>query len=102
MCEVAQKELELGDDDLSAWVKSISGFVCKTTDEELETVAEIAVAHPAWVQGQKNYADPFAIAHAKVDDGVVTEERRTGPNTEGKNQKISNIADEYSLNNRHR
>jgi len=98
MCEVAQKELDQGDDGLSAWVKGITGFVCKTTDEELETAAEIAVAHPAWVRGQKNYADPFVIAHAKADNViVVTEERRAGLNTEDKNQKVPNIADEHGV-----
>ena len=98
MCEMVQKELGRGDDDLLAWVKRIPGFVCKTTDEELQTVAEISAAHPAWVQGQKNYADPFVIAHAK-DDGliVVTEERRAGPNAEDKNLKIPNVSDEYGV-----
>lgn len=98
MCEMVQKELGRGDDDLLAWVKQIPGFVCKTTDEELQTVAEISAAHPAWVQGQKNYADPFIIAHAK-DDGliVVTEERRAGPNAEDKNLKIPNVSDEYGV-----
>ncbi|MCQ9367587.1 DUF4411 family protein [Brevibacterium sp. 50QC2O2] len=98
MCEVAQKELDLGDDDLSAWVKGIPGFVCKSTDEELATVADISGTHPDWVQGQKNYADPFVIAHAKADNEViVTEEGRKGPNTEDKNQKIPNIADEHGV-----
>lgn len=98
MCEVAQNELERGDDNLSAWVKGIPGFVCKTTDEEFETVSVISAAHPAWVQGQKNYGDPFVIAHAKSDQVViVTEERRSGINTEDRNQKIPNIADEYGV-----
>lgn len=98
MCEMVQKELRRGDDDLLAWVKSIPGFVCKTTDEELQIVAKISAEHPAWVQGQKNYADPFVIAHAK-DDGliVVTEERRAGPNAEDKNLKIPNVSDEYGV-----
>lgn len=98
MCEMVQKELGRGDGDLLAWVKRIPGFVCKTTDEELQTVAEISAAHPAWVKGQKNYADPFIIAHAK-NDGliVVTEERRAGPNAEDKNLKIPNVSDEYGV-----
>lgn len=98
MCEMVQKELRRGDDDLLAWVKRIPGFVCKTTDEELQIVAKISAEHPAWVQGQKNYADPFVIAHAK-DDGltVVTEERRAGPNAEDKNLKIPNVSDEYGV-----
>lgn len=49
-------------------MKGIAGFVCKTTVEEFETAAEISAAHPVWVKGQKNYADPFVIAHAKADN----------------------------------
>lgn len=98
MCEVAEKELDRGDDDLASWVKSIPGFVCKTTDRELSIVSEISSAHPGWVQGQKNYGDPFIIAHAKVDNViVVTEEARRGPGVVEKNQKIPNIADEYGV-----
>lgn len=98
MCEVAQKELERGDDDLAPWVKNIPGFVCKTTDEELVQVAEISIAHPGWVQDQKNAGDPFVIAHAKIEKSIiVTEETRKGPGTIDKNQKIPNIADEHGV-----
>lgn len=64
-----------------------------TTDAELVTVAEIARAHPGWIQGQLNEAAPFIIAHAKAEKSIiVSEENRKGPNTEDKNQKIPNIA----------
>lgn len=98
MCEVAHKELERGDDDLSPWVANVPGFVCKTTDSEFVTVAAISIDHPGWVQDQTNAGDPFVIAHAK-DEGsvVVTEESRKGPGTIDKNQKIPNIADEHGV-----
>lgn len=65
---------------------------------ELGTVAEIARAHPGWVQGQLNEADPFVIAHAKVENSLlVTEENRKGPNTPERNLKIPNVADEHGV-----
>lgn len=98
MCETACKELEQGGDDLASWAKSVPGFICAATGDELATAASISRDHPGWVRGQKNYGDPFIIAHAKADDLViVTEERRAGPNTIDKNQKIPNIADEYGV-----
>lgn len=98
ICEVAQKELERGDDDLAPWVKSVPGFVCKTTDAELVTVAEISTAHPDWVRDQKNAGDPFVIAHAKAEGSIiVTEESRKGAGVIDKNQKIPNVADEHSV-----
>ena len=98
MCEVILKELERGDDNLAPWVKSVPGFVCRTTDDELITVAEISSAHPDWVRGQMNYGDPFIIAHAKAEGSIiVTEEVRRGPGTIDKNQKIPNIAEEHRI-----
>lgn len=61
-------------------------------------MAEIAAAHPEWVQGQLNEADPFVIAHAKAENStIVTEESRKGPNTLDKNQKIPNVAEEHGV-----
>lgn len=72
--------------------------MCSVTDEELATVASIAVDHPDWVRGQLNEADPFVIAHAKADDAViVTEENRKGPGTIDKNLKIPNVAGEHGV-----
>lgn len=98
ICEAILREVHRGGDDLHKWAKDLPGFVCPATDEELEAVAEIAVAHPGWVQGQLNEADPFVIAHAKAEKStIVTEENRKGPNTLDKNQKIPNIADEHGV-----
>lgn len=71
VCEVILKELGRGDDNLAPWVKSVPGFVCKTTDDELITAAGISSAHPDWVRGQKNYGDPFIIAHAKAEGSII-------------------------------
>lgn len=98
VCEVVTSELEMGDDDLVAWVKGLDGFVCETTDAELTVVKEIAERHPGWVQGKKNYGDPFVIAHARTDRvTIVTEERRKGLGTKDENQRIPNIAEEHGV-----
>ena len=98
ICEAILREVHRGGDDLHEWARGLPGFVCPVTDAELVTVAEIAAAHPGWVQGQVNEADPFIIAHAKAESSViVTEETRKGPGAEDKNQKIPNIADEYQV-----
>ena len=98
ICEAVLREVHRGGDDLHSWAKGTSGFTCAATDEELLIVADIANAHPEWVRGQLNEADPFLIAHAKNEGSVVvTEENRKGPNTEDRNQKIPNIADEHGV-----
>ncbi|MFH5229754.1 DUF4411 family protein [Antrihabitans spumae] len=98
ICEAILREVKRGGDDLHKWAKDLPGFVCEVSDEELITVASIGRAHPGWVQGQLNEADPFIVAHAKAEDStIVTEENRKGPGTEDKNQKIPNIADEHSV-----
>lgn len=98
ICEAVLSEVHRGGDALHEWAKALPGFVCTTTDSELETVGEIAVAHPGWVQGQLNEADPFIIAHAKSEQStLVTEESRKGSGTADKNQKVPNIADEHSV-----
>lgn len=98
ICEAILREVHRGGDDLYKWAKRLQGFVCPITDAEMITVAQIGAAHPSWVQGQLNEADPFIIAHAKAERSViVTEENRKGLGTEDKNQKIPNIADEHQV-----
>ena len=98
ICEAILREVDRGGDDLHNWAKGLPGFVCRATDEELVSVAEIGVAHPGWVQGQLNEADPFVIAHAKAERStIVTEESRKGPNTQDHNQKIPNVAEEHGV-----
>lgn len=98
ICEAVLREVHRGGDELFEWAKTLHGFVCSVTDAELITVAEIGAAHPGWVQGQLNEADPFLIAHAKAEHSIiVTEENWKGPGAEDKNQKIPNIADEHQV-----
>lgn len=98
ICEAILREVHRGGDELHKWAKDLPGFVCSATDGELASVAKIAVAHPGWVQGQVNEADPFVIAHAKEEvSKIVTEETRKGPGTLDKNQKIPNIAAEHGI-----
>lgn len=98
ICEAVLREIHRGGDDLHTWAKNLDGFVCDVTDDELATVASIAVDHPDWVRGQVNEADPFLIAHAKAEGSVIiTEENRKGPGTLDKNLKIPNVAIEHGV-----
>ncbi|MDR1635650.1 MAG: DUF4411 family protein [Bifidobacteriaceae bacterium] len=98
ICQEVLPELRRGGDYLEAWAKGIAGFVCQATDNELATAAAISQAHPGWVSEQKNAADPFIIAHAEETGRViVTDERRAGPGTADRNQKIPNVADERGV-----
>lgn len=98
ICEAILREVHRGGDELYDWARDLPGFVCAVTETELVTVAEIAAAHPRWVRGHLNEADPFIIAHAKTEGStVVTEENRKGPGTEERNQKIPNIAEEHDV-----
>ncbi|MGO1311336.1 MAG: DUF4411 family protein [Brevibacterium aurantiacum] len=98
ICEATLREVKRGGDDLYTWASNLEGFVCGVTEAELAVVADVATAHPEWVQGQRNEADPFVIAHAKVEQStIVTEEKRAGSNTADKNQKIPNVADEHGV-----
>lgn len=98
ICEAVLNEVHRGGDELYKWARSLDGFVCSATDQELAIVAEIATAHPDWVRGQVNEADPFVIAHAEIEGSVVvTEENRKGPGTADKNLKIPNVADERGV-----
>lgn len=98
ICEAVLREVNRGGDDLYTWAKGLKGFVCATTDDELKTVAKIAIDHPEWVRGQKNEGDPFIIAHAKHESSeIVTEEKVTGPGTAEKNLRIPAVADEHGV-----
>lgn len=98
ICEAVLREVHRGGDELHNWAKDLPDFMCAVSDRELQTVAEIAAAHPDWVRGQLNEADPFVIAHAKTEhSAIVTEENRKGPNTEDRNQKIPNVAEEHGV-----
>lgn len=98
ICEAVHREVYRIGDDLHKWAKSLPGFICSTSGEELATVRAIGQAHPGWVQGQLNEADPFVIAHAKFEGSdVVSEENRKGPGVIDKNLKIPNVADEHQV-----
>lgn len=98
ICEAILREIHRGGDALHKWAKGLKGFVCPTSDCEILTVARIANDYPGWVQGQKNEADPFIVAHAYEERStIVTEETRKGPNTADRNQKVPNVADAYNV-----
>ncbi|MGQ4544579.1 DUF4411 family protein [Dermabacteraceae bacterium P7054] len=98
ICEAVLRELKRGDDDLHTWAKNLDGLLCTTHQDEVLTVAAITQAHPEWVRGTQNDADPWVIAHGlKEQRIVVTEENLKGPNTPDRNQKIPNVALEHGV-----
>ena len=98
ICDAVLRELQRGDGDLHAWAKKLHGFTCPTHRDEALTVKDIAEDHPDWVRGRDNEADPWVIAHGLQEGRViVTEEKRKGPNTADRNQRIPNIASKYKV-----
>ena len=89
-------ELERKDTDGYDWARGLSGFVEDANERELQIVAAIANAHPGWVQGLKNAADPFVVANAAIHERIiVTHERRAGAGALDHNLGIPNVADEH-------
>lgn len=94
----AKREIDHKDDPLKAWLKLRPGIVVEATTDDLAVVQEISAAHPHWVQGRKNAADPFVIAAAVVHGGViVTDEKFGGGNAIGTNLRLPNVAAEHAV-----
>ena len=89
-------ELEKQHDDLFDYLDEFSDLFVKPTFDEQEYVTEL-VNHPElsrWGTGssEKDYADPYVVALAKVHDlTVVTYETGTNPNTVGKACEILDV-----------
>lgn len=94
----AKREIDHKDDALKAWVKLRPAVVIEATGDDLAVVRTIGVAHPDWVQGRKNAADPFIIAAAVVHEGViVTDEKFAGLGAVGTNVRLPNVAAEHGI-----
>lgn len=94
----AKREIDKKDDALKEWVKDWPGLVLDESDQDLVVVSQISAAHPTWVRGAKNAADPFIIAAAVVRSAVVvTDERWAGRGTDERNLRLPNIAAEHSV-----
>jgi hypothetical protein len=98
ICSEVLDETSRGNDDLHRWAKDQGGFCCQPEGVDFRIVAEIGVALPEWVRGDKNAADPFVIGHAIAHSRtIVVDETRAGPGVIARNQKIPNVADGYSV-----
>lgn len=94
----AERELDKKDDVLKEWVKARPQMVFDETDEDLAVVGRISTAHPAWVRGPKNAADPFVIAAAvRFGAVIVTDERWAGHAADERNLNIPNIAAQHGV-----
>lgn len=79
--EEVLRELEKMDDDLYNWMKARSQLVVPVDSAIQPVVSQILAAHPRLVNTQKgrSQADPFVIALARVENGVVVSgETRSG------------------------
>jgi hypothetical protein len=90
------EEIERKDDGLRKWAKEQNGFFFPLTPEIQTEVTEILGAFPKMVDSrQRNMADPFVIALAKVKEmTVVTEERNPGTN---KRPTIPYVCEEMNI-----
>jgi len=94
----ADREMQAKDDGLRSWLRERQAAVVESSVEELEIVRKIAAAHPAWVQGTKNAADPFIVAAASARGvAVVTDERASGPGADDRNLRIPTVAAELGV-----
>jgi len=93
VCSEVVEETKRGTDELHRWASAYPGFACPLTDEDVAEATSISGAFPDWVRNEKNAADPFLIAHARVTGRVVvTDERAAGPGALNHNLKVPNVA----------
>lgn len=93
ICRFVQIEIQRGNDDLIEWVDSRVGFVCDPSEAELAMASVISNLYPGWVREESNAADPFVIAHAKINSHiVVSDENAASPNVAPQNQKLPSVA----------
>lgn len=99
ICAAVLDEISRGGDDLHGWASSLTGLTCPVGRDEPLVAAEISAAHPDWVRGRQNEADPWLIAHAEVHGRrvIVSDERPAGHGVRDSNQKVPNVAAERGL-----
>lgn len=98
ICDEVHEETKRGGDGLYDWASELDGFVCPIRLADMQLAAEISDRYPEWVRETMNAADPFLVAHAKVDGlTIVSDEREAGPNVTPKNQKVPNVAKTYRV-----
>ncbi len=76
--EEVLQELERGSDDLAATVGARVGLFLPLDDPQMAAVADVMQACPTLIdtESERNRADPFVVALARVRGGtVVTDER---------------------------
>lgn len=94
----AFREIERRDDELRRWLHQRESQVVEASSDELVVVSTIAAAHPGWVAGRRNAADPFVIAAARQQRAVVvTDERRSGRGADDRNVRLPTVAAEFGV-----
>jgi hypothetical protein len=91
------EELERGDDECVTWARSFPDFVADADDAVTGRVAGISSDVPGWVQQERNYADPFVVAHACEKNLVVITQERPALATEDHNMRIPQVSSRYGV-----
>lgn len=79
--DVVRDERDRRDDDVKGWARAQPDLFLPLTPDVQRAVSEVLAQHPRLMGrgGGRNEADPFVIALAMVNEGVVvTEESRSG------------------------
>lgn len=98
ICVDAMTEIKRMSDMLPAWLDEIDASIEEATPEGIAVVRAIRLAHPGWVDGRKNAADPWIIAHAVTTRRtVVSQEHLRGPGVQDANLGLPNVANEHGV-----
>lgn len=101
-----QQELELGDDELKAWVTATMPATCFGSSDDSAVIAEYARIQ-AWAQGQPQYspdakaefaakADAWLVAYAKVKEFVLVTHEVPAPDSR-RRVPIPSVCDAFNV-----
>lgn len=80
------RELERGADDLAEYLETKAGLFLPLDEAQQTAVAEVLAACPtlANAEGERNRADPFVVALARIRGGSVVSQERTRGGASGR------------------
>jgi len=97
-CDMVFDEIATGGDDLVDWAKVRKTSFLDSGEAVQNIVRKILIKYPTFVTGRRNSnnADPFVIAHAKLNGyTLVSDETRVGKDNP---PRIPNICDDTDFN----
>ena len=91
---------ELKDEDIEKWARLHSEIFLPLSKEVQETTIEILNKYPSLIQIKStanSNGDPFLIATAKVNSGIIITNEKPGDTKNAKNYKIPNVCNEMGI-----